>query len=253
VILGLIFIIDEFRIFSLPMSDLVHMWGNIKFVILRNMFHFERVNRSGLEVCLKISQTHLIRLSPVFMCLFNPCLGLSPIRSLSVALIVFPPSLRLIFIIELRKFLSMNTNSDSSVLLGEIVNVGLLPSGINMTLDLACHTLTLVGLSKECPFAFFETCLGIWHVAYFSLILIKLLKHVLLAALLKQPLGSNTWAVDVAEAWCLIMSLFHISSVHRKALSHSGYFDLIVNLLVDRSVFRVIDVELRPDVLRSLN
>jgi len=46
---------DELVVLSLPMGDLVDMRGNVKFVLLGRMLHFERVNWCSMIIRAEVS------------------------------------------------------------------------------------------------------------------------------------------------------------------------------------------------------
>jgi hypothetical protein len=46
---------DELVVLSLPMGDLVDVRGNVKFVLLGRMLHFERVNWCSMIIRAEVS------------------------------------------------------------------------------------------------------------------------------------------------------------------------------------------------------
>ncbi len=147
----------------------------------------------------------------------------------------------------------MNSDSDCSILFGEVVNIGLLSMSINMCLGLASDTLWLIGLPEESTLSFFESCFGIGQGTNFCLILIELLKHLLFTVLLQESFGCDPRTIDVINAWSQFIGLFDIRGIFGQPLSHSGNLDLLINLLFDIGVLWVVNMKLRSDVLGSLN
>ncbi|MFN9905791.1 MAG: hypothetical protein ACK56F_06630, partial [bacterium] len=78
---------------------------------------------------------------------------LTVVRVLSVAFMDLPPLFRGHFLVELGQLLSMNTNSDCSVLLSKIINIAFFPLSSYMTLSASSNSFRLVSLPKECALA----------------------------------------------------------------------------------------------------
>ena len=121
------------------------------------------------------------------MTLLEPCeRGLFGV--LIEALVILPPFFSLTCLIEFRELLTMNTNSDSAIFLGQVLNHLIFSFLVNVCLDATSDALGLIGLSQEAAFAFLKTCLGIGDVTDLCFVLVELLKHLFFARLFEKGL-----------------------------------------------------------------
>lgn len=131
---------------------------DIELVLLRRVLNLERVLRGSRCVVTHIGQLHQIILRPVLLSLFHHESRLAKFRALGVAGVVLPPLL-VVLVAELGELLAVDADDDCPVLLREVLNVGVLPRLIDVSLYLACNALGLVSLPQEGTLAVYKPIL----------------------------------------------------------------------------------------------